>query len=107
MTFVYRTGCEQDLMRHPDMVRGLARAGRAVQTEAERTAPRLASLPKDRERFYADMFDTTAGHDSRGRAMAAVNNRHFIALWVEFGTVHNKPHAVLRRALDTTRGRLR
>lgn len=99
-----RHGFEKDLMRQPEMLAGLRRAGRHIQAEAERIAPRLGSLPEGRERFYADMFDTTVGIDSEG-AVAAVNNRHFIALFVEFGTAHNRPHAVLRRALDASRGK--
>jgi hypothetical protein len=97
-------GYEQALARTPAMVELLRKAGEHVQDQAERLAPRDPGLPRDRQRHYADMFDTQAGLD-RGTARATVNNRHFIALFVEFGTVHNPPLAVLRRALDASQGR--
>ena len=105
VTVVVRPAAADELVRRPEMLRGLRMVGEAIQGEAERIAPREASLPTSRQRHYADMFDTQAGFDSRG-ALATVNNRHFIALFVEFGTIHSPPRAVLRRALDGSRGRL-
>lgn len=99
---VPRPGHEADLMRQPAMLKGLRKIGQRIQDEAEGAAPRRGSLPTDRERHYADMFDTQVGLDSHG-AFVVVNNRHFIALFVEFGTMHSPPHAVLRRALDSAR----
>lgn len=86
------------------MVDVCRQAGKHIQREAERLAPRDPALPADRRRHYADMFDTQAGIDG-GQAHATVNNRHFIALFVEFGTARTPPRAVLRRALDTSQGR--
>lgn len=98
------SGYEQALVRSPEMVAACRQAGEHIQKEAERVAPREAGLPPDRRRHYADMFDTQAGIDSRG-ARATVNNRHFIALFVEFGTARTPPRAVLRRALDASFGK--
>ncbi len=97
-------GYERALVRSVEMVAACRRAGAHIQKEAEQGAPREASLPEDRRRHYADMFDTQAGLDNQG-ARATVNNRHFIALFVEFGTARTPPRAVLRRALDASTGR--
>lgn len=97
-------GYEQAFARGPEMVAACRRAGEHIQGQAERLAPKDPGLPKDRRRHYADMFDTQAGVDRAG-ARATVNNRHFIALFVEFGTVHSPAHATLRRALDSSTGR--
>lgn len=97
-------GADRALARTPEMVATCRKAGEYVQGQAERLAPRDPGLPADRERHYADMFDTQAGLD-QGGAHATVNNRHFIALFVEFGTVHSPAHAVLRRALDQSAGK--
>lgn len=97
-------GYERTLTRSPEMVGALRKAGEYIQGQAERLAPRDPGLPKDRRRHYADMFDTQAGIDQDG-ARATVNNRHFIALFIEFGTVHSPTYATLRRALDTSAGK--
>lgn len=97
-------GYERQLAASPAMFAALRRAGQHIQDQAERLAPREATLPQDRHRHYADMFDTQVGIDG-GEAHAAVNNRHFIALFVEFGTARTPPRAVLRRALDSSAGR--
>lgn len=103
-TFQLTAGIERILARQPGMVAACRQAGEHVQKEAERAAPRESGLPPDRRRHYADMFDTQAGIDSHG-ARATVNNRHFIALFVEFGTARTPPRAVLRRALDASFGK--
>lgn len=103
-TFRLTPGTDRLLARAPEMVVACRKAGEYVQDQAERIAPRDPGLPKDRQRHYADMFDTQAGLDVTG-AHATVNNRHFIALFVEFGTVHTPPHATLRRALDDSAGK--
>lgn len=98
------SGYERHLASTPAMVAALRQAGEHIQKEAERIAPRDPALPPDRRRHYAEMFDTQAGIDN-GQAHATVNNRHFIALFVEFGTVRTPPRAVLRRALDASQSR--
>lgn len=102
--FQLTPGADRLLARTPEMVAACRTAGEHIQGQAERLAPRDPGLPKDRQRHYADMFDTQAGVD-QDSAHATVNNRHFVALFVEFGTVHNPPHATLRRALDSSAGK--
>lgn len=97
-------GYERNLVRSPEMVAACRKAGEHIQGQAERLAPRDPGLPKDRRRHYADMFDTQAGLD-KGQARATVNNRHFIALFVEFGTARTPAYAVLRQALDSSQGK--
>ena len=97
-------GYERALARTPTMVAALRKAGQHIQGQAERLAPRDPALPKDRKRHYADMFDTQAWADQIS-ARATVNNRHFIALLIEFGTVHTPANATLRRALDSSAGK--
>jgi hypothetical protein len=97
-------GYQRALVRTPAMVAACRKAGEHIQEQAERLAPRDPGLPKDRRRHYADMFDTQAGLD-QGAARATVNNRHFIALFVEFGTGHSPAYATLRRALDSSAGK--
>lgn len=103
-TFELTPGIEHILAGTPGMVVACRKAGQHIQKQAERIAPRESGLPPDRRRHYADMFDTQSGID-RGEAHATVNNRHFIALFVEFGTVDTPPRAVMRRALDASAGK--
>lgn len=88
----------------PGTVKALRAAGERIEKEAVRFAPKRGSLPKGRRRHYADMFDTQAGIEA-GQARATVNNRHFTALFVEFGTLNNPAYAPLRRALDAATGK--
>lgn len=104
MTFTPTPGFERVVAATPGVVDALRRAGKHIEKEAVRLAPRTPTLPQDRRRHYADMFDTQAGIDA-GQAHATVNNRHFIALFVEFGTTHTPAHATLRRALDAAAGK--
>lgn len=102
--FAPRPGFERGLSRQPEMVAGLRLAGSRIQSAAEASAPRRGALPTGRRRHYADMFDTQAGLDEKG-AVATVNNRHFTAVLIEFGSVNNPAYAPLRRAVDAMRGK--
>lgn len=102
--FVPVAGLEQVVGSMPGTVAALRKAGERIEKEAVRFAPKRGTLPKGRRRHYADMFDTQAGIDG-GQARATVNNRHFTALFVEFGTVNNPAYAPLRRALDAAGGK--
>jgi hypothetical protein len=97
-------GYEKALLRSPELLAAVGQATDTIAAEAKRSAPRDPSLAKGRRRHYADMIDGQAWIDTEG-VVGTVNARHFTSLLVEFGSVHNPPHAPLRRALDSMRGR--
>lgn len=97
-------GYEKALLRSPQMLAAVGKVADKIADEAKRAAPRGPGLAPGRRRHYGDMIDGQAWIDSEG-AVGTVNARHFTSLLIEFGSVNNPPHAPLRRALDSMRGR--
>lgn len=94
--FVSTPGIDQILARQPAILAALAAAAGRVESEAKRLAGPVS-------RRFEDGLDSTAGIDGQG-PVGRVNAHWWGSLFVEFGTATQPPRAILRQALDSTRG---
>jgi hypothetical protein len=82
------------LLTSPSLVPGLTSIGARGRAAAQRRAPRRGG-------YLADGIDYEVGIDRRRRALVLrLFGSDFKTGWYEFGTVRNRPVAMLRRGLD-------
>ena len=89
-------GADQALIRQPAVLAALATASRQVETEAKRLAGPVSTR-------FEDGLDSVAGIDEHG-PVGRVNANWWASLFIEYGTATQPPRAILRQALDSTRG---
>lgn len=94
--FVPTPGVEQILASQRTMLAALAVPTSRVETEAKRLAGPISSR-------FEDGIDSAVGIDEQG-PVGRVNAHWWGSLFVEFGTATQPPRAILRQALDSTRG---
>jgi hypothetical protein len=91
-------GLEHRLEQQSDFVRGVTRATAAVLAEAKRAAAPISHR-------FEEGLTMDVGTDATTRLVGRVIANWEFSLFVEFGNAHQEPRPVLRRALDTSRGK--
>lgn len=85
------------LVRTPQMIETLKVRAEEVADAVREIAPVGKSKPGE---HYVDQIEAVAGLEN-GQATGRVNANKFTAGFLEFGTIHNRPFAILRRALES------
>lgn len=93
---VLKPGAAKELEFEPEMVRMLVQKAGDVVNHAQQIAPRGDS---SEDESYRGMIEAEVGPDG-DRMVGRVNANKFTSHWIEWGTIHTKAHAVLRRATN-------
>lgn len=85
------------LKRSPQLLEVMKVQAEAAAARAREIAPVGRSKAGE---HYKDMIEVDFGIDG-GVVTGRVNAKKWTSHWVEFGTIHNRAYAVLRRAVES------